>query len=242
MFDMGKWLIRLIETRGAYMALREYVEDNRALTVHKQNIYAITFNKGDEPSIISEGDSVEEFRKMTQDALYDAIEHYTSLMVVTAATYTENMFSEFLYETFVAQPASMHEYIVDEKAKERGYVKLTEILAEPDKNALIVRLSRRASQIASNGSAKEVMKRIVKLSGGPFCASIATDVQEIMDKRNQIVHEGRRFRIDEINVDTTYDILELLLIELGLACRRKGIPYEDPASIIGPAPEFEHTS
>lgn len=177
---------------------------------------------------------------MANKFLHAAIEHYTSLMVVTAATYIESMFSEFLYETFVAFPLTMYEYIVDEKAKEKGFVKLTEILDEPDKNALIIRLSQRASKIASNGSTAQVLKRISKLSGHPFGASIANDVQEIIKKRNEIVHEGRQFRIDEIDVSATYKTLELLLKELGLACRSKGIPYEDPACMIDPLPEFGH--
>lgn len=41
MFDMGKWLSQLLETTMSYVELRKYVEDEHALAVYKQKIYAL---------------------------------------------------------------------------------------------------------------------------------------------------------------------------------------------------------
>ncbi|MBE2240569.1 MAG: hypothetical protein IAE81_22470 [Caldilineaceae bacterium] len=241
MFDMGKWLIRLLKTKAVYVQLKKYVENEEALAVHKQSIYTLQFTDKEEPAIVWEGEIVEEFRASAHSDLNDAFEHFASLMIVTAATYVENMFSEFFYELFVVHPKRMHDYIVDEDAKaQKGYVKLVEILEEKDISALMSRLSQRASKLASNGSAKKVIRRIIELSSRQIDASIVDRVQEIMDKRNEIVHEGKRLQIDKIDIDATYDTLHALLKELGLACKSGGLPYEDPAHIIDLRPEITY--
>lgn len=64
-----------------------------------------------------------------QDVLY-AVEHYASLMVVTAATNIENIFLEFFTAFFISNPSAMHAHLMpDTSAKAAPSVPLREVLS-----------------------------------------------------------------------------------------------------------------
>lgn len=173
------------------------------------------------------------------DAL-SAIDHYASLMVVTAATYVENIIFEFLVVYFTAKPQSIHAHLMPNSSKrEEAYVPLREVLAASSLSELRGELARRAARNASDGSIEKILERIYKLTRHRVAADVAAPIAEIVRLRNSIVHEGRTLTKVAASVDHRFESVYSLLREVAGICKAAGLPYLDEGGLVDPLPFVE---
>lgn len=230
MFDIGKWLYAVIHTSATYGELRRYAMNGASVEVHCRSYSEVALDASGE---IVEREPGERLTKTLRDDLEAALEHFTSLMVVTAGTYFECMVSEFLFSAFIAKPESMHAFLVGDDAKvPKGYIRLREVLEAADIEEIKRRLATRACRVAANGPANKVCDRIADISKYKIPGVIVSEVQDILDRRNRIVHEAARYSVGEIDVEAVFSTLYNVVRELGLACRHAGFPYLDLPGVV----------
>lgn len=190
-FNIGKWHARLIYTPAAFNSLVDMAEHPKAATEYKLSMGLKSFTADGQVAWIDTGEHVESLRNAVYDDALSAVDHYASLMVVTAATYIENILLEFLASYFKSKPNSIHAHLMpDASKKEEAFVPLREVLAASDIESLHSALAHRAANNAANGAISKVFVRIKKLTGYQFSSSVESDLSVIISLRNAIVHDG----------------------------------------------------
>ncbi|HGM6050742.1 TPA: hypothetical protein ACKP5I_000822 [Stenotrophomonas maltophilia] len=239
-FDVGKWHARVLSTPAAYSRLVDLAEHPPVAAEYKRSLYVRTLD--DSGALVSPG--VSRLDERIRDSVYSdalsAIDHYASLMVVTAATYVENIVFEFLVVYFTARPQSIHAHLMPNSSKrEEAYVPLREVLAASSLSELHGHLARRASRNASDGSMERVFERIYKLTGHRVAVDVTAPIAEIVRLRNSIVHEGQTLTKVAAAIDRRFESVYSLLRELAGICKAEGLPYVDEGGLVDPLPFVE---
>jgi len=136
-FDIGKWVLKLLNTSNAYYDLLIFVNDKDAFTkhAHKRELY---HSKSGDIEIIAIEDSIhkENFIKVIQEGIEHSIDNYSNQMIVILATYIETIHSEFFETVFSNNHKLIYDY-VSQNNNDSGYVKLNLIFESKTKDEII---------------------------------------------------------------------------------------------------------
>jgi hypothetical protein len=237
MFELGKWLAKLLYTHSSYKELRNFVLDAEAFTEYIKTRTLHTSKENEESEIINESYIRKILEEHTKRAIEDALDHYSRQMIVTTATYCEAILSEFFNNFFTYNQESMHDYINDESAKiGRGYIKISEVLSKDNIEEIKRELVVRATKNAVGGSLETISIRIHKLTKQQVAKDLVKGIQGMLNVRNSIVHEDDELEITAKNVEKAFSLAEDLLKVLGKISKKINLPYYDPAYIIDKRP------
>ena len=233
MFDLGKWLAKLLTTNAQYIRLRSFVLDAEAFSEHMRKIGFIDHGNDNSIKAIDDQNLKKIIEAITKDELYDSLSHYARLMIVTYATYIEAMVSEFFYNLFIQKPEYMHDYLNSDSAKAgKGYIKLNDILLAESLEEVKLNLAVKAVKNAVNGHILIVFKRIAKLSKYNIGNELREKVNKLFIDRNKIIHEAADIRVSYSDINSAWETTEALLKELGIICKSMKMQYSDPAFLI----------
>jgi hypothetical protein len=225
-FDIGKWVLKLLNTSNSYFDLLEFVNDKDAFKSHteKRTIYSSSINSEEIIEInIKDSEYKKYFIHEIKTAIEHSMENYSNQMIVILATYIETMHSEFFYSIFTKNNKLIYDYIT-----EHEHVKLNLIFDSKDKDEIIDKLINIAKKNIINGSLKKINERIFKITKYKIDINLIESIQtNILDKRNLIVHESTLLIISEEELHKYFNLIEKYLIELGKACKRNGAYYID---------------
>lgn len=234
-FDIGKWHGKLIVTPGTFESLVDLVEHPGSIIEYKRSIGLKTCDVDGRIFNINSGPLLEGVRQAIHDNVLTAIDHYASLMVVTAATYIENILIEFFVVYFESKPNAIHAYLrQDASRREEATVSLREVLAADDIVILRAALAKRAARNAANGAVPKIFARINALARHRIGAATEIAIADIMKLRNDIVHDGNSLTRAQARVPARFSSVLLLLEELALICRDNNLPYRDDGHLISP--------
>lgn len=107
---------------------------------------------------------------------------------------------------------------------------LVEFLRYDSKKDYVRMMSERLSSRIVNGKPSKVIKRIKCLID--ILASDLDILDDLMEKRNQIVHDGKVFILTMGNLENYYNTVETLLKNIALELKNMGIDVVDKGSII----------
>ena len=153
--------------------------------------------------------------------LQEAGQFYNRQMIVITATYIEIILKDFLRVAFLKFPERMHNFL-DEGNGNKGLVSLKLITRAPSLSELLSDLSEQAASNALKGRFKSqlnILSRIIPEQ--EISQLLQTQLIDIVEKRNRIVHEASQEQISEDNVRETLDTcLELLtsLANIAIKC------------------------
>lgn len=234
-FDVGKWHGRVLSTPATYSRLVDLAEHPPVVAEYKRSFSVQTLDERGSLVALDADRLDEQIREAIYGDALSAIDHYSSLMVVTAATYIENIILEFLIVYFTAKPQSIHAHLMPGSSKrEEAYVPLREVLAASSLSELHCQLARRAARNASDGSIKKTLDRVFRLTGHCVPISVAVPISEIVLLRNSIVHEGRSLTKEAAAIEERFSSVYALLRELTLICKAEGLPYVDEGGLVDP--------
>ncbi|UXC28335.1 hypothetical protein N3114_06535 [Aliarcobacter butzleri] len=228
-FDIGKWILKLLNTSNSYFDLLKFVNDKDAFKSHteKRTIYSASINSEEIVKInIKDSEYKTYFIHEIKTAIEHSMENYSNQMVVILATYIETMHSEFFHSIFTKNNKLIYDYIT-----ENEHVKLNLIFDSKDKDEIIDRLINIAKKNIINGSLKKIIERIFKITKYKIDIKLIESIQKnIIDKRNLIVHESTLITINEEELHKYFNLIEKYLLELGKACKKNGAYYVDQAN------------
>ena len=108
---------------------------------------------------------------------------------------------------------------------------LSEFIKYNSKEEYITVLSERLSSRILNGKPSKVIKRLQCLVNLEHIKTVFLD--ELMDKRNKIVHEGQVYVLELNELETYYKTIEDLLKNVALALKKINISVIDEGDLLG---------
>lgn len=233
-FQYYHWFISIDEQIDAYSNLTVQVI-NDGISTHKELVEKIRVPKKilkelhtmPDSELILPPEDMKDIKRFGDVVFkFAAVKTYSRQMIVLAASYLENILADFLKSFFYRYPQNMYDYL-DASETQRGKVDLKDILEVADKEHLIYLLAMRASNNATQGKIKVVMKRIAKLTGEKISNNRVSNLVELVDKRNRIVHELSDTFVDPNEVSSAFEDLKLMLSELRFMAKKMDVPVDD---------------
>ncbi|MDP2302069.1 MAG: HEPN domain-containing protein [Ignavibacteria bacterium] len=229
-FDIGNWHGKLLFTPGYYEELYSYVKNEDARQEYSKSI-SVYNAEGDKTSLFNyENETIKQtYLQQLDRAMLD----YSNMMILTLSSYIEIIIQDFFESFFDSQPETMYEYLPNlNNDKMKGYVDLETILNTNNYDELKSILSVRAATNANKGTFKSIMKRLEKLSKHEFNETLIVELDNLVHRRNKIVHEDRTFEIDQTIIKNVVENVLNLLRELGKICKSKNIPLYDGGGLL----------
>ncbi len=231
-FDLGKWLFKTIDVPGVYKEMLLLSSNPKAIEEHA--------NGREIQDITEHGLAVCKDPKMKkilcqhlQNSLKTAADVYSRQIIVLAVTYIEAMTKEFFIAAFLSNPPAMYEYLGSEiETGKQGWVQLSMVTEADSISSLLQDLANSAASNASKGKVTSIFKRVTKLTKHKTNQNLCIELQNIIDKRNMIVHEAMEIDVTQEEVEAAYEALADLLQDLGYAAKNGNIPYNDPGQLI----------
>lgn len=236
-FRIDYWQIKLIFTLGQYKVLGDMINNEKAAKEYFSDITKKI--KKDNISMGNEWreDIIPHIHNSYQDDVKKAYSHYSSMMIVTVATYIEAMISEFYMALFSTKPNLMHNYLTPgESGDKAGRVSLKEILIHDNIEHLRLNLAKKSAKNASNGNFSTVVSRIRELTKHDCELEIINDIEQLMITRQKVVHEAVDIKVGFDDIKKHFNNAESLLKYLGMCCHKTGLKFSDQAYLITPAP------
>jgi len=232
-FDIGKWVMKLLETTGSYRDLVNFVNDKEAFLkhAHQKKIYCATEDDNNiEIVSIKDSEHKEDFIQVIQEGIEHSIDNYSNQMVVILATYIETIHSDFFRALFTNNPQLIYNHI-SQNNSHPGYVHLNLILESKSRDEIIDNLIIHAVKNISTGSLRKVNEKIYKITNYNIDKNLIKSMQvNILDKRNNIVHENKLSRITQENIEDYFELVHNYILSLAKACEKNNIPYIDQAN------------
>ena len=114
--------------------------------------------------------------------------------------------------------------------KETVRLSLKEFIESESKEEYVETMSERLSLKMVNGKPSNVVNRLKCLLSFEDIDTVVLD--ELMDRRNNIVHEGKIYAMELSELETYYDAIDNLLKVLALALKKIDIAVIDDAQIL----------
>ena len=232
MFDAVKWRIRVDENFSAYRGLLEFVVDDSAIAAHEQTIKEDLKSKSNErPFLKKMLDFAEKrgnnklFIGMRTAHVYKSFEIYSRQSLVVLASFLEGVITNFFYCVFCKHPNRMYNFISSGSNQNIiGKIDLKKILSFSNIEDLLFDLASEASNNASSGDYKSVLKRLVEITKGAVTLEEANKTIQIIEIRNRIVHELSQEEIDPELVANSFNSVIEFITCLENAAKKMEIP------------------
>lgn len=230
-FDIGKWVMKLLNTSSSYSTLLDFINDEKAFEEHTNNKNVYTTSPETGKLIVDKNSQIKEyFNQEIKNDIEQSIDIYSNQILVILATYIETIHSEFFHTLFSKNNNLMYDYI-SQNQEHNGYVKINLLFESNSKSEIIDKLINTAKNNVVNGSLKKINDRIFKMTKYQIDSTLINTIQsDIFDKRNLIVHEAESNKITKENIKNYFQLTENYLFELGHACKKIGAPYHDQAN------------
>ncbi|WP_419783040.1 hypothetical protein [Malaciobacter marinus] len=101
-FDIGKWVMKLLNTSSSYFTLLDFINDEKAFKEHINNkeVYNASAENG-ELLVHKNSQHKEYFNQEIKNDIEQSINIYTNQILVILATYIETIHSEFFHTLFL---------------------------------------------------------------------------------------------------------------------------------------------
>lgn len=230
-FNVGKWHGALVFASGNFSDFKSYMTSESAVSVFLSELKMIGVD--DDGKIVSKqlGNShlASSYAGHMRESLSDSLMVHANMLIVTAGAYFENIIFDFFKLLFINKPKKMHLYIGAEESQ--GHIKIGDIFEYSDLEAFTADMACRAAKKASDGAPTKILERIEKLSGGHIASDLKKKLTKLVLLRNEIAHEIKRYDLDVLDIEQTYEALEELLRTLGGMAKSLKIPVYDPGGL-----------
>lgn len=229
-FHHGKWHYELIESLGCYRSLRAFCTNDEAILTHLSTSgrpRRATF----EGTLIGVADhEIPRFIEPVTESINIALAAYSRQLVVVIVSITEAALVEALEVLFSFRPNSIKSLENDnQNAGFRATVSLDELAAATDLTSLRALVVDRAVSIASQGkSTTAILRRFERLFGQALDDHCKQQYIELVDLRNEIVHDNTHCELSDERVKECFDIGIDLVERLGMAVSSLKLPIDDP--------------
>lgn len=233
-FNLGHWHGELLFLYGKYKDLREFCLDKDAVYAHvTQNRFIEGFENGKHFKT-SEKAELEKWLAPKTEIIKDAFETFELQIPVIFASYLEDAIVSFITVYFLNNEDCICENITPLNQESiKGFVNIGDILKHETIDDLKMSLaSRAAHSVASGKSKKKVFNRIEMFAKYKIAENVQAKIISLYDKRNEIVHENRKFELGSDYIEEIYDDCVSLIAELGKICSARNVPYFDPSSLL----------
>jgi len=235
-FDFGKWKGKLLFEPARYEFLHLYVSDEKALVAHAKD-YKITkvLESGNtfQKKLSEESEAYKDILiNEVKEGINEALEVLGRQMVVVAASYLEGMINEFFQSLFLSHPERMYDFLRWHPDSPKGWLPLKLILESDDKDELLVKVASQASDAASSGNIKEILKRMEKLGCQSLDKSLSGKVIGLLSTRNKIVHEQFEPSLTKEKVKAAFELADQFLMTCANILNDNGAAIHDPTGYI----------
>ncbi len=228
-FNISNWHGKLLFTPAYYNTLHSYVNNMNARKEHSKSV---TVHREDKEISLYDYDN-ETLKQYYMGQLDQAMLDYSNMMIVTLSSYIEAILQEFFESLFFCQPVKMYEYLSNlSNDKSKGNVDLETILSAKDMDELICSLAERAATNANKGKFLSIIKRLEKLTNHKFDENVINELNNLVHRRNKIVHENSSFDIKQKTIKNAVENVFSLLKELGIICNNNSIPFYDEGGLL----------
>ena len=130
MFNAGKWVAEVVSSLGSYNALQYFITHKETVDFHvnKLTIKGLVARDDDANNEIENINTDTLLRNNEINLIHEANQIYQKQMVVLIASYIEAIILDFLNCIFVAHPARIYDYLIDDEKGAKGKIDLKEIL------------------------------------------------------------------------------------------------------------------
>jgi len=238
-FNIDSWYGTLLMTPEYYRHLKNYVENNESKLLHLNSITIVSVDLTKPNEIKSEEVPVYDYdsnesKKWILDDIAKAFYHYSNQMLVILSSYLELIIQEFFETLFYYHPEKMYDFISSSSQNElKGHVELKLVLNSASIDELKMKLSKRATANANKGDILRIIKKIETLCKCSFDEKLKSNLKNLVEHRNQVIHERKLFDVNEIIVDRTSDNITSLLSSLGKILFKNNIPIVNHSGLVG---------
>jgi len=228
-FDVERWEIALDEQISAYTFLIKIITNPEiASTLFDEKLREM---KNPESKAI---DAIIPDNKKEELVRLGIILHrsqvftvYSMQMIVVVITYFEGILKNFVTSLFCKFPQRMFDFIHPASdVNLRGIINLQELLEADSKRALIYTLALKAASNLTQGSIKDIIKRLQKITRNSIDEKLLQAMIPIENLRNQIVHEMSALDSSSVkveDVDMAFKATEQTLLHFEEIAKKMGI-------------------
>lgn len=229
-FDIGKWLGKILFESHNFQVLYEYSTDEKHLYEYILCKETLGFEGTEKVSNLpnSRKDSIV---NCLSSSVSEAIETMCNNMNVIAVAFMEGMMKDLAVSVFVQYPARMYQYVGDNDV---GSVSLKLIIKEETKDTLLLNLANVAASNLLKGKFSSNIKNLEDITKSALPENLKISLVKIVSYRNEFVHESKMKTLTNIDVKESFDVLDDFLKWMGKAALEQGIPVNDPVNLVGP--------
>lgn len=229
-FDIGKWLGRIVIEPGNYQSLYEFAESKPHLDSHTYSRSVIS-GEGDIKTVADMDDVIKGHVVATfTSSVQDALDTFSSQMIVLAFAFFEGMTQEFVQAVFAVHPERMHSFLT--AGGKQGLVCFKVITEHRSREDIVAALAKEASNTLLEGKLEKNLERLEVISKASIPAELKADLLRISKDRNRIVHEAHVPSLGMQDVMDTFGRLHDLLNWYGAVAEKQGVPVNDPAGLM----------
>lgn len=146
--------------------------------------------------------------------------------IVLLNTYIELMLKEFFKCFFCVHHIHMYDYLQAEfnnGQTQKGFVSLKKIVETKSKKALISNLAEEATSNITSSKFSSILSNLEKLTKEKMPEEIRRGLLDIIEKRNQIVHEHSAVKLEKVFIEKAINDCEKFIAFLVSVAKKNGI-------------------
>ncbi len=226
-FQHDIWITSLDEQIQAYTYLIDILEDKIAMETYLSNRVAKIGQFEEQEGKNKWPENLKKYVASSafQMSVPEAINTYSRQMIVVAASYLENIISNFFAALFYKYPNRMYDFVGKNDNESKGKVDLHDVLNANSKDEMLVSLAKQAASNAVQGKNKIVINRLDNLCDKNLDPILLKRVAEVFEQRNQILHELSESEVKPKDVQVVFELVELFLHDLMKTANKLGLLF-----------------
>lgn len=210
-----------------FKSFLQYASDKECQAEYYNNLITFQFDMDENSKSAKKQDVIEEILKENETSLEMIKNHH----IVFLFTRYESIIQETMNCLTCDAPERIIKFLkIYPDYKEFIGFSLSEFLECESKEEYVTVISERLSSKILSGKPSGVLKRLKCLLD---VQDIQTDLlDELMVKRNRIVHEGQIYKLDLDELEMYYETIETLLKNLALALKKINISVVDDGDLL----------
>lgn len=208
-FESARWIGEIGHAEGSFLALNSLVANEKVVTAHLES----QSTSKALPRI---------FQVFKKQGISDAHAIHRRQMIVLAASIFEGCVGNFLRALFETRPELMHNYLGSEASK--GTLSLKLVVTSPTRDQLVRSLSDQAASRVLGLKYSKILSALDQLGGQPLPKPLLSQLGNLLEQRNRIVHEGSAEPVSPKDVKDRLQTVRQLTSHLELVAQSAGVP------------------
>jgi len=231
-FDLGKWFGKSFNSTFEFKDLYNYVSSRTGYNeyVKSEKKYWTVDNEGKTVEFKFDDEFAKKITEIGYLNINKTSKFLLNMLIVYQSSILEGIIKDCFKVIFLNDPVKLK--FMNTKKDLEYSINLDTILKSKSKEDLIELIAEDNAGICSSGKVKTVLRRLNELTGKKLDLEVLSRIENIIVRRNEIIHELKELNIGIIEIETIHRRITDFLIDVSKYFISIGICVYDPASIL----------